>query len=316
MLYRVRQLIACAALVSLGACTVRRADATGSRRPHDMADMGDMGSGGAAGAATPIAQQNLSIPAGANDVAARLASSPRHGEYQTIKTGPNDSVLAWVVYPQRSTNAPVVVVIHEIFGLSTWVRGVADQLAADGYIAIAPDLLTGKVEHIQGDTAAAQAATAAIRNIKPDDYQRQLEAVADWGMNLPSAQKKYGIVGFCWGGSASFAHALMSPKGLQAAVVYYGSIAPPQYPLVANVKVPVLGLYGGADNRIGATIPATDSIMKADGKTYEPHSFAGAGHGFLRQHNNQDGSANTPNVQASEQAWPLTINWFRKYLGT
>jgi carboxymethylenebutenolidase len=233
-----------------------------------------------------------------------------------IKTGPNDSILAWVVYPQRRDKAPVVLVVHEIFGLSTWVRGVADQLAADGYIAIAPDLLTGKVEHIQGDTAAAQAATAAIRNIKPDDYHRQLEAIANWGMKLPSAQQKYGIVGYCWGGSASFAHALLSPKGLGASVVYYGSIAPAQYPQIANVKVPVLGLYGGTDNRIGATIPGTDSVMKANGKTYEPHTFEGAGHGFLRQQVNADGTPNVANTKAAEQAWPLTIGWFRKYLGS
>ncbi len=274
-------------------------------------------SGTAAGVvAVPLSQQNLAYPASSAEVAARLAASPRHGEYQMIKTGPSDSVLAWVVYPQRRTNAPVVVVIHEIYGLSTWIRGVADQLAADGYIAIAPDLLTGKVEHIQGDTVAAQAATAAIRNIKPEDYQRQLEAVANWGMNLPSAQKKYGIVGFCWGGSASFAHALLSPKGLAAAVVYYGSITPAQYSQVKNVKVPVLGLYGGSDQRIGATIPATDSVMKADGKTYDPHTFEGAGHGFLRQRNDpQSGAPIDANVKASGQAWPLTIGWFRKFLG-
>jgi carboxymethylenebutenolidase len=297
------------ALAAGASCTVRRVDtATDDHSQHAMTT--------ASGTLVAGGQQNLSIPAGWNTVAARLASSPRHGEYQMIKTGPNDSVMAWVVYPQRRDKAPVVLVVHEIYGLSTWVRGVADQLAADGFIAIAPDLLTGKVEHIQGDTVATQAATAAIRNIKPEDYHRQLEAVANWGMKLPSAQQKYGIVGYCWGGSASFTHALLSPRGLGASVVYYGSIAPTQYAQIANVKVPVLGLYGGTDNRIGATIPGTDSAMKANGKTYEPHTFEGAGHGFLRQHVNNDGTPNPANVKASEQAWPMTIAWFRKNLGT
>lgn len=309
MSIRLARLLAVVVVVVSAACTVRRTDRMDMDHHHDT------GGSAAGSVATPVAQQNLAIPAGSNDVAARLAASPRHGEYQMIKTGPNDSVLVWVVYPQRRDNAPVVIVIHEIFGLSAWVRGVADQLAADGYIAIAPDLLTGKVEHIQGDTAAAQAATAAIRNIKPEDYHHQIEVIANWGMNLPSAQKKYGIVGYCWGGSASFQHALLSPKGLSASVVYYGSIAPAQYPQVANVKVPVLGLYGGTDQRIGATIPATDSVMKANKKTYEPHTFEGAAHGFLRAHTNPDNTPNAANIKASEQAWPLTIGWFRKYLG-
>jgi carboxymethylenebutenolidase len=224
-------------------------------------------------------------------------------------------IVYWVSYPQGNAKAPVVVVIQEVFGLSDWIRGVADQLAADGFIAIAPDLLTGKVEHITGDTAATSAATAAIRTIKPEDYQRQLEAIANWGMNRPSALKKYGTVGFCWGGSASFAHAIRSPTGLGASVVYYGSVSREQLPSLANVKVPVLGLYGGTDQRIGATIPFTDSTMKALGKVYEPHTFDGAAHGFLRAQKDTSGAVIAANMRATEEAWPLTVGWFRKYLG-
>jgi carboxymethylenebutenolidase len=228
-----------------------------------------------------------------------------------IRTGPLDSVRAWVVYPERATKAPVVVVVHEIFGLSTWVRGVADQLAADGFIAIAPDLLTGKVPSAPGsDTVAAAAATAAIRSLATADVQRQIAAIGQYGMQLPAAANRYGVVGFCWGGSASFASAVASPSGQSAAVVYYGS-APTPYTTLASVKVPVLGLYGGEDARIGATIPPTDSAMKALGKRYEHHTFPGAGHGFLRQ---QDGQAGA-NLAASRQAWPLTIAFFRTNLG-
>jgi carboxymethylenebutenolidase len=141
------------------------------------------------------------LPAGSNDVAARLAGSPRHGEYATIRTGPSDSVRAWVVYPERSTKAPVVVVVHEIYGLSTWVRGVADQLAAEGFIAIAPDLLTGRVAPAPGsDTLTQAAATSAIRTLQAADVQRQLAAVGRYGISLPAAAGRYGIVGFCWGG--------------------------------------------------------------------------------------------------------------------
>jgi carboxymethylenebutenolidase len=250
------------------------------------------------------------IPASATTVADRLAKSPRHGEYAMIRTGPSDSVRAWVVYPERSRKAPGVVVVHEIFGLSAWVRGVADQLAADGFIAIAPDLLTGKVPPVPGtDTVAAQAATAAIRSLQSEDVQRQIAAVGQYGMSLPAAEKRYGVVGFCWGGSASFNSAVMSPAGQGAAVVYYGTS--PATPSLANVKVPVLGLYGGEDARVGATVPPADSAMKALGKRFEHHSFAGAGHGFLRQQDGQNGA----NLAAAQQAWPMTIAFFRSTLG-
>ena len=266
-------------------------------------------------AATPasaaaVMASNASIPAGALDVAARLAKSPRHGEWVMIRTGPSDSVKAWVVYPERSTKAPVVVVVHEIFGLSTWVRGVADQLAAAGYIAIAPDLLTTKATPVAGaDTLTQAVATAAIRTLQMTDVNRQLAAVGQYGMSLPAAEKTYGVVGFCWGGSTSFMHAVASPPGLGAAVVYYGTS--PADSLLPRVKVPVLGLYGGDDARVDATVPPAEAAMRSLGKIFEPHTFAGAGHGFLRQQEGKDGA----NLSASRQAWPLTLAFFRKHLG-
>ena len=264
----------------------------------------------ATSAATAPAVGVSAIPASAATVADRLAKSPRHGEYAMIRTGASDSVRAWVVYPERSNKAPVVVVVHEIFGLSAWVRGVADQLAADGFIAIAPDLLTGKLSPLPGtDTVAAQAATSAIRSLRSEDVQRQIAAVGQYGMSLPAAEKRYGVVGFCWGGSASFASAVMSPAGQDAAVVYYGTS--PETASLASVKVPVLGLYGGEDARVGATVPPADSAMKALGKRFEPHTFAGAGHGFLRQQEGQGGA----NLAAAQKAWPLTISFFRSTLG-
>lgn len=294
------------ALATLAACTTRRVPPS----DHDHQADGAIApaSSGAAG------QRDGMLPANSATVAQRLSSSPRHGEWAMIRTGPNDSVRAWVVYPQRSTKAPVVVVIHEIFGLSAWVKGVADQLAADGFIAIAPDLLTGKAE-LQGDSLPYNVATTTIRTIQRDDYQRQLAAVGRYGMALPAALPKYGVVGYCWGGSASFGHAVASPPGLGAAVVYYGSS--PASAELANVKVPVLGLYGGNDQRVNATIPAADSTMKALGKVYEVHIFEGAGHGFLRQQDLPQGQnpANPANLTATQQAWPLTIGFFRKHLG-
>jgi carboxymethylenebutenolidase len=249
------------------------------------------------------------LPPDAAGAAARLASSPRHGEWVTIRSGPSDSVRAWVVYPERSTKAPVVIVVHEIFGLSSWVRSVADQLAADGFIAIAPDLLTMKNLPDLPDSALAPLAVAAIRTLDVGQVQTQLDAVARYGMSLPSALPKYGIVGFCWGGGVSFAHAVHAPS-LGASVVYYGTS--PKTSDLPSVRAPVLGLYGGNDARVDATIPPADSALSALGRTFVHNIYPGAGHGFLRQQTGQNGA----NMAATRAAWPATIEWFRKYLGT
>lgn len=261
----------------------------------------------AAASSSSVSVQSSSLPPDAEHALARLNSSPRHGEYAMIKVGQSDSLRLWVVYPERKTKAPVVVVVHEIFGLSDWIRSVADQLAADGFIAIAPDFLTMKNLPQGSDSAATQAAVAAIRTLDAQQVQRMIDAAAQYGMALPAAQKRYGVVGFCWGGGVSFAHAVHSPS-LAASVVFYG-VSPPT-PQLANVRSPVLGLYGGNDARVDATIPPADSAMKAMGKTYTPRIFEGAGHGFLRQ---QTG-ANGANMTATQQAWPAAITWFKKYL--
>ena len=260
-------------------------------------------------AAAVAAADTRGLPPDAAGALARLSASPRHSEWATIRTGDGDSLRTWVVYPERSTKAPVVIVVHEIFGLSSWIRGVADQLAADGFIAIAPDLLTMKNLPSGPDSVVAPLAQAAIRTLDPTWVQKQLDAVAQYGMSLPAAQKKYGIVGFCWGGGVSFAHAVHSP-GLGASVVYYG--VSPKTTDLPSVRAPVLGLYGGNDARVNATIPAADSTLGALGRTYYQNIYPGAGHGFLRQQAGMDGA----NMNATRRAWPATIAWFRTYLGS
>ena len=259
--------------------------------------------------------QGPPLPAGAADAEARIKASPRHAEWAMITTSPTDSVAAWVVYPERRDKAPVVVVIHEIFGLSTWIRGVADQLAADGFIAIAPDLLTMKRSGNLTSEWSADSARAAIRTLKPEDVQRDLSAVANYGMKLPAATQKYGVVGYCWGGSASFLHAVHAPD-LDAAVVYYGGSPPSD--VLKSVRSPVLGLYGGEDARVNATIAPAESTMKALGKSFEPVILAGAGHGFLRAQSERDGAQERAqaNMNATKQAWPRTIAFFRKHLAS
>ena len=252
--------------------------------------------------------QVVQIPPGNDAAPARLEASPRHGEWVVIPNGASDSVRAWIVYPERATNAPVVVVVHEIYGLTPWIRSVADQLAAEGFIAIAPDYITGKGVESGPDGPPREAAVAAIRALSGEEVQSRTDAVARYGMALPSAAQKYGIVGFCWGGSTSFQHAVHAPA-LGAAVVYYGSS--PQTQSLASVRAPVLGLYGGDDARVNSTIPPADSAMRAMGKTYQQEIYDGAGHGFLRQQDGRDGA----NLAASQKAWPATIAWFKRHLG-
>lgn len=263
----------------------------------------------APGAAGPDSAAAAAVAAGAAEVDARLAASPRHGEWAMVPVdGRADSVRAWVVYPERRGRAPVVIVVHEIFGLSNWVRGVADQLAADGFIAIAPDFLTGRgVPSGPDGQPVRDSATAAVRALDPAQVQRRIDAVARYGTALPAANGRYGIVGFCWGGSVSFAHAAHSPT-LGAAVVYYGTS--PAAERLAGVRAPVLGLYGENDARVNATVPPTDSAMRALGKTFQHVTYPGAGHGFLRQQDGQNGA----NLAAAQAAWPRTVAWFRQHL--
>ncbi len=292
----------------LGACSFERVmpeDANAAALAAEHAGH-DMDAGMSAAAASVFSQEG--IAPGAAEAAQRLQDSPRHAEWAMVplEPGSTDSIAAFVVYPERRENAPVVVVIHEIFGLSTWVRGVADQLAADGFIAIAPDLLWIERGGATTDSLPYDEARAMIRGVSPDEMNAMVAAVANYGMALPAATDKYGVVGYCWGGSASFNHAVFGAPGLSASVVYYGSS--PSAEDLAKVRVPVLGLYADTDQRVNATIARADSVLKANDVRYVKHVYPGARHGFLRA---QDDSSN---AAASRQAWPETVGWFRRYL--
>lgn len=248
------------------------------------------------------------LPAAADDAMDRLDASPRHAEWVTVQTGARDSVRAWVVYPESSEPAPVVLVVHEIFGLSNWVRAVADQFAADGFIAIAPDMLTMRNIPLAPDGAPdPDTARREIQTLDRDAIHRQLLAVAEYGMSLPAAERSYGIVGYCWGGAVAFEHAVRAPS-LGASVVYYGTS--PDSTQLGSIQAPVLGLYGENDERVNATIPPAERAMARFGKEYQPVIYDGAGHGFLRAQDGQDGA----NLAATRAAWAATVAFFREHL--
>ncbi len=252
-----------------------------------------------------------SLPPDEGAAKAYLEKSPRHGEWTTLKVaGAAAPVRAYVVYPERKDKAPVVVVIHEIYGLTDWIRGVADRLAADGFIAVAPDLLSGRGPNGGGtDTFASRDdVVKAIRELAPEFVGAGIDAARDYGTKLPAATAKSATVGFCWGGSQSFSYAVRQPA-LDAAVVYYGT-GPDEKTDLSKLKAPVLGLYGGDDARVNATIDASKAAVLKAGKSYEAVLFDGAGHGFLRQQTGREGA----NLKAAQKAWPKTLEFLRANL--
>jgi carboxymethylenebutenolidase len=233
---------------------------------------------------------------------ARLDASPRHHEYVKLTHG-SRTVDAFVVYPEVKTKAPVVVLIHEIFGLTDWAKEMADELAAEGFIVVAPDLLSGLGPNGGGSSAfpSQDATIKAVSGLDPDVVNADLDAAADYGKKIPAADGKIAVIGFCWGGGKSFAFAAHR-KDLSAAFVFYG----PGPADVTTITAPVYGFYAGNDNRIGATIPATTTAMKAAGKKYEPVTYDGAGHGFMRA--GEDPTNTVPgNKTAREQGFTRLV---------
>ena len=209
---------------------------------------------------------------------ARLEASPRHREYVPIKHD-NRTVQALVVYPEVSANAPVVILIHEIFGLSDWAKEMADELAGEGFIVVAPDLISGSGPNGSGsaEIPSQDDRVKAVSALDPAQVMADLDAAADYGKHLPAANGTLAVVGFCWGGGKSFAFATHR-HDLAAAFVFYG----PGPSDVSGITAPVYGFYAGNDARIGATVPGTVEAMKVAGKKFEPVTYDGAGHGFMR----------------------------------
>ena len=227
-----------------------------------------------------------------------LDKSPRHREWVTIKHG-DRAVQTFVVYPESKEKRPVVLVIHEIFGLTDWAEKVSDEVAAAGYIAVAPDLLSGMAPNGGRSSDLSQdKAIEAVRHLDPDQITADLNAAADYALKLPAANGKLFVAGFCWGGGQSFRFATNRPD-LAAAFVFYGP--PPAKDAMARIKAPVYGFYGGEDARIDATISQATVDMKTAGKTYQPVLYEGAGHGFMRAGEAPDASA--ANSKARSEAW-------------
>ncbi len=223
---------------------------------------------------------------------ARLNNSPRHGEWVEYKSGER-TIKAFVVYPQEKTKTAAVIVIHEIFGLTDWVRGVCDQLAENGVIAIAPDMLSGQTyDDVDG-------ARKAISALSKEQVIQDLNATADYAAKIPAANGTLAVCGFCWGGGWTDNYASMNPK-LKAAYSFYGPL-PDDAAQYGKMACPVYGFYAEKDERVNAGIPKAEELMKAAGKKYEPVIYKGAGHGFMRDGEAPEGTPE--NKKARDDAW-------------
>jgi carboxymethylenebutenolidase len=231
----------------------------------------------------------------------RLENSPRHLEWVKVAHGDRE-VSCFIAYPEVSHKAHAVIVIHEIFGLSDWVRGVTDQLAEAGYIAIAPDLLSGTGPNGGGSDSfgGGDGVRRAIRDLPAEQLTADLDAVAKYVTKLPAADGTASVGGFCWGGGQTFRYATNN-AALKAAFVFYGS-GPEDAAEIARIKCPVYGFYGGNDARVNSTIPKSTELMQAAGKMYEPVIYDGAGHGFMRQGEQTTDPADA-NRKARDEAW-------------
>lgn len=295
--------------------------------------------GSPAPSAIGIVQQE-GPPPSANTAVAKLAASSRKGEWVKLPwgDGKSDSLMAWIVYPQNlsaGNKAPVVVVVHEIFGLSSWVRSVADDFAARGFIAIAPDLAS----RVRGGPSTVELSSTEARGLFSNpgipmaDRNNGIMSVARYAMSRPNAIQKYGVIGFCWGGQTTWGHAVHGgAPGFAGGTPYYGAFpygTPGTTPAggrvnipiadsLAKIKVPMMLFNGTRDAGITAQMPHIDSIMKAKGKTYTGTNYPGAEHGFVRAQADpktpRDTALERANVEAITDSWPRTIAFFNQYL--
>ena len=230
---------------------------------------------------------------------ARLEQSPRHLEWVTIKHG-DRQVRCFLGFPEAKGKATAVVLIHEIFGLTDWVRGMVDQFAAAGYIAIAPDFLSGTGPNGGGTESLGgpDGARAKIQGLPQAQIDADLDAAVAHVRRLDACSGKVVVGSFCWGGAKTFLYATHNPS-IAAGLVFYGS--GPDAAAVPRIKAPIYGFYAENDARINAGLPATEQAMKAAQRLFEPVTYPGAGHGFMRA--GEDPAGSEANKRARTEAW-------------
>lgn len=231
---------------------------------------------------------------------AQLENSPRHHEWKAIKSNDRNLHL-FIAYPEVAEKATTVILIHENRGLNDWARSMTDQLAEAGYLAVAPDLLSGASDQYEKtkDYPNSDEARSAIYSLEQENVTRDLLNTLSFAKGIEAGNGKVVVMGFCWGGSQTFRLATQT-DGIEAAMVFYGT-APDDKSLLATIETPIYGFYGENDNRVNSTIEETEQKMKELNKTYLYQIYDGAGHAFMRRGDDPDGKG--PNVDARNAAW-------------
>ncbi len=249
-------------------------------------------------------EQKKTVMAQQGESSYQLSASTRHHEWISLERENGSVLKAFLVYPERDENTDAVIVIHENRGLNDWARSFADSLAGQGFLVIAPDLISNTVEGKERTTdfENSDKAREALYNLDPDGVTKDLDRVFQHVKGLPSSTGTVSVIGFCWGGSQTFRYATNNNE-LKRAMVFYGT-APEDKSILQAIQCPVYGFYGGDDNRVNATIPATKEAMEEYGKVYETVLYEGAGHAFMRR-----GAEETsgPNKEAHDAAWKALL---------
>src|SRR2546425_2686339 len=229
---------------------------------------------------------------------AAFGSPDIHSEYVKYLSG-EDTVTAYIAYPERPQPAPAVIVIHEVFGMSDFIRQTTEQLAKDGFVAIAPDLLSRR----GGTPSSPDSARKLIATLNADTVTADLDATRAYLKTVKAARANdVGVIGFCWGGGQSFRYATNAPE-LKAFVVCYGPA--PTAAAMAKLRAKGLGVYAPNDGRIDAGLADAAAAMRTAGKDYPYAIYPGVGHGFLR-------TREKPEV--ADSAWKAVISFFRAQL--
>lgn len=237
-----------------------------------------------------------------------LSNSPRHHEWVTLSHGERE-FQAYVVYPESDAPSKPVIVIHENRGLNDWARLFADELAAEGYLVIAPDLISNTQGNRRTtDFENSDAARDAIYALDPEQVTADLDAAFNYISKDPASAGEVAVVGFCWGGSQAFRYATNN-QDIGSAHVFYGT-GPEDREAIVQISAPVYGYYGGDDNRVNSTIEETEQLMEAANKTYQYKIYEGAGHAFMNRAHQDDASA--ANKEAHDEAWQRLLSLLKQ----
>jgi carboxymethylenebutenolidase len=222
---------------------------------------------------------------------------------QTVEYAAAGSPVAgYLAHLKGETKRPGVIVIHENRGLNLHIRDVARRFALDGFLALAPDMLSP----VGGTPADEDKAREMFRSLDVAETVARLAAAVTYLGGHPLSTGRVGAVGFCWGGGMANRLAAAG-TALAASVAYYG--AQPPADQVPKISAPLLLHYAGLDERINTGIAAFEEALKANGKLYEMHTYEGVNHAF-----NNDTSPTRYDKAAADLAWGRTVEFLRKHL--